>query len=67
MNSVKCALQQAPFDASHPLNCNNQADVKKWLASFVEGGPPPPGTTFQLPDRKESASGVTPSPADPKQ
>lgn len=58
------ALQQTPFDTDHPLNCNNQADVKKWLAKFIGDGPPPPGSSFQLPDRKDV---VPPASFDTKQ
>lgn len=37
------------------MNCNNQGDVKRWLAKYIEdGAPPPAGTTFQLPDRRET-------------
>ena len=48
-------LQQGAFDRADPVNCNNQGDVKRWLAKYIEGGAPPPaGTTFQLPDRRET-------------
>lgn len=49
------ALQQGAFDKEDTLNCNNQGDVKRWLSKYIEdGNPPPAGTTFQLPDRKEA-------------
>lgn len=49
------SLQQGAFDRADPVNCNNQGDVKRWLAKYIEGGAPPPaGTTFQLPDRRET-------------
>lgn len=50
------ALQQGQFDKENPLNCNNQAEVKRWLGKHIEGGDAPPaGQTFQLPDRKDAA------------
>ncbi len=46
-----------PFDRATPLNCNNQGDVKKWLAGHVQGGgQTQPGSNFQLPDKRESGA-----------
>jgi hypothetical protein len=55
MACASLSVQQGAFDGEDPLNCNNQGDVKRWLSKYIEdGAPPPAGTTFQLPDRREA-------------